>query len=207
MMLLCVTAWIREPLSSPTAWPALCPLRWIRPSGRWMAECPGRWCSASELDDLDQNMGRETAILGRQMGMELAMAWCFSSSFIGGKWYQTNLGWSLQCLDVRYISLHRFHWWVSRMTGLSLVCLWTVGSWWESMWALKTTKLLTPVGYLIFRLIFFASIWRVRKAVQAQMEAVKVKQTAAESAMQKKNATLKAGLPFSALLILEFWSP
>ena len=89
------------------------------------------------------------------MGMELAMAWCFLSSFIGGKWYQTNLGWSLQCLDVRCISLHRFHWWVSRMTGLSLVCLWTVGSWWESMWALKTTKLLTPVGYLIFRLIFF----------------------------------------------------
>ena len=30
-------------------------------------------------------MGRETAILDRQMGMELAMAWCFLSSFIGGK--------------------------------------------------------------------------------------------------------------------------
>ena len=41
---------------------------------------------------------------------------------------------------------------------------------------------------------FFASTWRMRKALKAQMEAVKLKQTAAESALEEKKAKLEAGV-------------
>ena len=40
----------------------------------------------------------------------------------------------------------------------------------------------------------FASTWRMRKAIKAQMEAAKLKQKAAASALEEKKAKLEAGV-------------